>query len=138
MASTKKKITVSQPEKQTKQTTLSNKKLFCIGGAILAVVLVISFAVPSIITRSKNKANEANKVIAQVEKILLLPEDSDPTVIEVSDVPRLKKANPDFYQDVAKGDYLLMYTGKAVIYRQSNNQIINVAPIVSEAKNEAD
>lgn len=140
MASTKKKITISAEEKSlsSSQSTLSNKKLFAVGGLILLIVVVISFAVPSFISRSKSKVNEADKVIVQVEKILLLPKDSDPTVIEVSDVPRLKKANPDFYQDVEKGDYLLMYPGKAVIYRQSENKIINVAPIVATDKSEAE
>lgn len=91
-----------------------------------------SFSVPSLIARSKGTASKADKVIIKVQKILLVPTDSDPTVIEVSDVTRLKSTNPEFYKDVESGDYLLMYPGKAVIYRQSSNQIINIAPISAQ------
>lgn len=128
-----KKITVAEEKQSTLSTTISTKKLIVGGLILIVVVLAISVAIPSLfLSKNKGKGAQATKVISQVDKILLVPKGSDPTVIEVSDVARLKKNNPDFYKDVEAGDYLLMYSEKAVIYRQSKNQIINVAPIVSK------
>ena len=125
-----KKIIVDVPQKEVNviQAKVLNRKLvlICIG-ALLAVT-VLAFAVSSITTRSKSKSSKADKVIIQTRKILLLSDDAEPTVIEVSDVHKLKNANPTFYQDVQQGDYLLMYPEMAVIYRQETNQFINVAP----------
>jgi hypothetical protein len=50
----------------------------------------------------------------------------------VDDVNRLRQTNPNFYQNIEQGDYLLMYAHKAVIYRKSSNMIVNVAPIAAD------
>lgn len=123
-------VVTAGAHESTAAATLGKRSL--VGGlALVVVVLVISLIVPSMVSKNKGKASQATKVISQVEKVLLVPDRSDPTVIEVSDVARLKKNNPEFYQNVEQGDYLLMYSDKAVIYRQKQNKIINVAPIVS-------
>lgn len=122
------------PQEEVSQTiklNVSKKKLTVLSLVLVFVFILASFAIPSLITKNKNKASEANKVIANAKRILLLPEDKEPTVIEVSDVAKLKQANPEFYANVEEGDYLLMYPDKAVIYRKNKNQIINVAPIIS-------
>jgi hypothetical protein len=57
-----------------------------------------------------------------------------PTVARVENVDTLKKSNPDFYKNVAAGDYLILYPQRAVIYRKTENKIMNVAPIVAADK----
>jgi hypothetical protein len=49
----------------------------------------------------------------------------------VEDPAKLKKANAEFYKNVEKGDYLIVFPKRAVIYREQNNQLINIAPIIT-------
>lgn len=77
----------------------------------------------------RNNAETA-EVIEQLSSILLIPEGGDPTVAKVQDVEALKRTNESFYKDVAVDDYIVLYPDRAIIYRKSDNQIINVAPVV--------
>ena len=67
-------------------------------------------------------------------KIILLPTDKQPTVAKVEDIDKLKKSNENFYRDVAKEDYLILYPDRAIIYRKKENKIINIAPIVDTSQ----
>lgn len=72
---------------------------------------------------------EADKLIAQISKIILLPSEETPTIATVSDPDKLK--NQPFFNDTQKGDKVLIYTNarKAFIYRPGSNKIINIAPL---------
>lgn len=50
----------------------------------------------------------------------------EPVVTQVSDVVKIKQSDSVFFEKVEKGDWLLIYPTKkkAVLYRESNNQII--------------
>jgi len=76
-------------------------------------------------------AEESTQVIAELNDVLLLTDDTDPTVARVDDAEALKAANPDFYSNVKNGDYLILYPSRAVIFRSEDKQIINVAPIIN-------
>ncbi|MSR85086.1 hypothetical protein EXS71_01435 [Candidatus Uhrbacteria bacterium] len=52
-----------------------------------------------------------------------------PSVEYVSDTITLKKLNPIFYQDVARGDWVVTYSTFVVIYRPGENKIVNLLPI---------
>ena len=80
-------------------------------------------------TPSVTASNETTKLTTQVGKLLALPSGETPTVATVTDPSKLK--DQAFFAQTAKGDKLLIYTSakKAIIYRPSNNQIINVGPI---------
>lgn len=77
---------------------------------------------------------ETKEVIEALGRIILLPTDRQPTVAKVEDVDALKKTNQTFYRDVFKGDYLVLYTDRAIIFRKQENKVINVAPIVDSSK----
>ena len=51
---------------------------------------------------------------------------------------KLKASNETFYKDIQKGDYLIIFPKRAVVYRESNDQIINIAPIINTADLKAD
>lgn len=78
----------------------------------------------------ENNTTETTEIIDRLSAIILLPEDGDPTVAKVQDVEKLKSSNEAFYRNVAVDDYIVLYPDRAIIYRKSNNQIINVAPVV--------
>ena len=72
---------------------------------------------------------EAQAVIAKVGKLILLPENEQPTVATVSDPQRL--ADQPFFSKAKKGDKVLIYTNarKAILYDPELNKIIEVAPV---------
>jgi len=74
-------------------------------------------------------AKQANDdLVREVGATILLP-DETPNIASIVDVDSLRKANADFYKDAQNGDKLLIYSSKAIIYRESEGQIINVAPV---------
>ncbi len=72
---------------------------------------------------------EVTKLVAQVSKIILLPENETPTVATVSDPDKLK--DQPFFARSQKGDKVLIYTNskKAILYNPTENKIVDVAPI---------
>ncbi len=73
--------------------------------------------------------NEAKDLKVKVGKLMQLPGDEDPVVATVSDKEKLK--DQPFFKDTANGDKILIFTAakKAIIYRESENRLINVGPI---------
>lgn len=65
----------------------------------------------------------------KVGKLIALPADETPTIATVED--KTKLADQAFFSAAENGDKLLIYTKaqKAIVYRPSTNQIINVGPI---------
>ena len=62
---------------------------------------------------------------------MLLPDEA-PTVATLIDVDALREENPEFYADGQNGDVLLIFTKKAILYREVDNIIVNVAPVFIE------
>lgn len=87
---------------------------------------------PTAAQDDKNKA-ETQRVLDQVKAMLFISETDAPTVARVEDPSKLKEANKEFYKDIQKGDYLIIYPKRAIIYRESNHQIMNIAPIINTA-----
>ncbi len=85
---------------------------------------------PAQAQKAQNSA-ETQRVLAELKKILRVDETEAPTVARVEDTAKLKKANAEFYKNVEKGDYLIIFPKRAIIYRESVNQLINIAPIIS-------
>lgn len=86
----------------------------------------------------QKNSKETKDVVESLGKILLLPSDKQPTVAKVEDTEKLKKSNETFYKDVAKEDYLILYSDRAIIYRKKENKIINIAPIVDTSGKQPD
>ena len=73
--------------------------------------------------------NDSDAIIVKVSKLTILPAEQ-PTVATVSDITKLK--TQAFFNNAKNGDKVLIFknTKKAIIYRPSTNQIIEIAPIV--------
>ena len=80
-------------------------------------------------SKSAQSQNDSDAVIAKVSKLTILPAEQ-PTVATVSDITKLK--DQVFFNNAKNGDKVLIFKNskKAVIYRPSTNQIIEIAPIV--------
>lgn len=75
---------------------------------------------------------ESESLMKKVGKLMLLPNE-EAQVATVSDVETLKKTQP-FFKDAKENDKVLLFPNakKAVLYRESTNVIINVAPIMDQ------
>ena len=92
----------------------------------------ISKVADSSTTEQQNQV-ETERVLTALKKVLLVQETEAPTVARVEDPERQKKSNEEFYKNVEKGDYLIIFPKRAIIYRESIDQIINTAPIINTA-----
>ena len=79
---------------------------------------------------AQNRAETA-RVLGKVRQVILVEEKDAPTVARVEDPAKLQKTNAEFYKNVQKGDYLVIFPKRALIYRESVDQLINIAPIIN-------
>lgn len=79
---------------------------------------------------AKNQ-EESARVIESLSLILYTESEDEPTVARIEDPEVLKNANQDFYKNAQTGDYLVLYPNRAIIYRETEKQVINVAPIIN-------
>ncbi len=111
------------------------RRRFIAAAIPLAVIALVFFACFLAYSKIKQSAgspttNNAGDVVAQVGKLMLLPEET-PTIAVVSDLSKLK--GQKFFANAKEGDIVLMYAeaGEAVLYSPSLNKIIQVAPITN-------
>ena len=81
------------------------------------------------IVEEKQVANNDKLVLENVSKLVILPPDEQPTIATVADLDKLK--DQPFFAKAEVGDKVLVYTKgkKAILYRLSTNQIIELAPL---------
>ena len=80
-----------------------------------------------------NTNEEVASLVAQIGKLVLLPEGETPTIATVTEKEKL--SNQYFYKNAENGDKVLIYREAKVayLYRPSINKIIQIAPVtVSE------
>jgi len=72
---------------------------------------------------------ETEKLVAQVGKLIVLPEGETPTLATVADPEKLK--DQPFFAKAKTGDKVLIYANakKAILYNPASNKIVEVAPI---------
>lgn len=73
-------------------------------------------------------AQQIQQIVDKASKIAILPSET-PTLATVEDITKL--SDQEFFSDAQNGDKVLMYTTarKAVVYRESENKIVNMGPI---------
>lgn len=77
-------------------------------------------------------ADEVKKLVAEVGKHIILPEDEQPTAATVSNVEQLR--NQPFFAQAQNGDKVLVYklSRRAFLYRPSAGKVVEVAPVIIE------
>lgn len=76
---------------------------------------------------------DAEKLIAKVNRLIVMGEEDVPSIATVSDLEKLK--GQAFFAKAKVGDKVLIYSGaqKAILYREGEDKIIEIAPIISSA-----
>ena len=74
-------------------------------------------------------ASEVQKTVAEVAKLIILPQDEAPTVATISDVGKLR--GQAFFANAQNGDKVLIYTkaAKAILYDPVQKKIVEMAPL---------
>ncbi|QQG41616.1 MAG: hypothetical protein HYV90_05690 [Candidatus Woesebacteria bacterium] len=72
---------------------------------------------------------EVDALVAQVGKLISLPDDEKPTVATVTDASKVK--DQPFFAKAQNGDKVLIYqkAAKAILYRPSTNMIVEVGAV---------
>ncbi len=67
--------------------------------------------------------------VAEVGKLIALPQEETPTIAEISDLSKLK--GQEFFSKAEVGDQVLVYSvaKKAILWRPTEHKIIEVAPL---------
>lgn len=83
----------------------------------------------------KTAQQEAEKLVAAVGKLMVLPSDELPIVATVADPSKL--TDQPFFAKAKKGDKVLIFNTarKAVLYDPVADRIIDVAPLSTGSKN---
>jgi hypothetical protein len=125
--------TSKNPNPKIKKTTI----LLVLGVLIVLILAGVSFYFWRQSVAIKNnpdieKQKEIAEVVAEVGKLIFLPEGEDPTVATVSDVEKLR--NQIFFKNAKNGDKVLIYTkaGKAILYDPVAGKLIEVAHLNSD------
>ncbi len=81
-------------------------------------------------------AKEREEVLAKVGKLMILPEDEEPTIATVTDAEVLAQYQP-FFRKATDGDKVIIYvqSGKSIIYSPDKNIIVNVGTISVQGNN---
>lgn len=123
---------------EASSSKMSLKNIILIASAVvvaLAVAAAVYFYMQYMQAQKllKNPTLVAQKqtddLVTQVGKLMELPKNETPTIATVSDVTKLK--DQPFFALAKNGDKVLIYTNakKAILYRPSDNKIIDVAPV---------
>lgn len=72
---------------------------------------------------------EIDNTVAKLGKLMVLPKDETPTIATVTDRTKLK--DQPFFSKSQNGDKVVLYikARKAILFREKDNKIIEVAPI---------
>ena len=76
---------------------------------------------------AENRAKAA-EVLEKARKLIEIPEDTKPTVATIVDVEKLRGKNA-FYDKALNGDHLILTAKRAILFRESENKIIDVVPV---------
>jgi hypothetical protein len=122
---------------------MKNKSKFALSSIVLLLAITLLAIGYFSYSQSKNADDKKTKDLQSIsdkdkglssldklKKILYIEDDGkQPAIATVTDAEKLKKTNPDFYKNIQKDDILIVYPSRAIVFRESANQIITVAPI---------
>ncbi len=107
---------------------------FGVLGAVLGALITIGVAAAVIAkthpAQSTDSKAAMTRTVADVGKLMLLPDGETPTYGTVADTSKLKSQT--FFKNAHNGDEILIYQKArlTILYRKSLNKIINVGPLI--------
>lgn len=77
------------------------------------------------LNQEKKEINSEEDLLARLAQIMIMPEDK-PVIYTVKGVETLSQTKP-FYKNSKNGDRILLYKNRAILYRPSEDKIVNFA-----------
>jgi len=77
----------------------------------------------------QNQQVADKQILAQLKKIILLPDDVTPNMALITDAATLRKSQPTFFANAVNGQRLIIYPDQAIIFDAKANKIIKVGPV---------
>ncbi len=121
-------------EKQSKESNGAGKKavwVLVVLFALAALSAIYFYRQYSILKQDPNRValEEVVELTEKVGKLMVLPNNEQPTIATVTDPEKLK--DQAFFANASTGDKVLIYTNakKAILYSEANNKIVEVAPL---------
>ena len=91
--------------------------------------VVMTEAVKSkVIESGETKAVTEADVIAQVARLIQLPQENMDIMVKVKN-PKILENESDFYKGVKKDDYIIVYPSLALIYEAKSDTIVKSTPL---------
>ncbi len=80
------------------------------------------------------KTEEQKSVLEKVSEIVILPPNEVPELVVIKDLEEIK--NEPFFKNAQVGDSVLIFINskKAYLYRDSENRIVDIAPLILNEK----
>ncbi len=80
---------------------------------------------------------EVSSITESISRHMLLPADETPAIATVTDAEALKEEQP-FFKDAQNDDKIVIYAEaeRAILYRPSEDKIINVGPYIQQTEGE--
>lgn len=99
---------------------------------LVMIIFIVIIALIVGILYNKNNFYENDNIMNKLGKIIILPNE-DPIIETIENAEGLKNESP-FYANVKNKDKILIFpkATRIIIYREKENRIINVGPIVDE------
>ena len=113
--------------------SLKNLTIFILAALLIGAGAIANYFYQQTRVLSQNPTTAAQQqvtsIVAEVGKLIVLPEGETPTVATVSDPNELK--NQPFFANAKAGDIVLIYTNakEAFLYDPTENKIVDVAPL---------
>lgn len=81
------------------------------------------------IMAEKTAQEQTKKLVSEISKLMVLPQNETPTLATVTDIKKLK--DQPFFRQAKNGDQLLIFTKEkvAILYDPKAHKIVNVGPI---------
>lgn len=76
---------------------------------------------------------QTSQIIDRLSKIMLLPAEEIPNIVQLIDSDVYKQRNPDFFQNAEDFNYLIIFKNLAILFDARQNKIINIGPIVNDS-----
>lgn len=75
------------------------------------------------------------EILNRLNKLILLPENTQPNIAEILDIEALKEQQPNFFANAKNGDRIIIYPEMAIIFSVTENKIIKIGPVLNNVKN---
>jgi len=129
----------SQKKDEPKGQKVQKGAPMFLAGLLLGALLVVGFVyykapqVFSLRTPEEQAHLAVLATVKSVSKLMILPTNEEPTVLDITD-PQSLIAQQPFFTGSITGDKLLVYktSARAIVYSPSRNLIVNVGPVTND------